>query len=405
MRILAGLFIFGEKQIIGMAQTRQLALDTFKEVADRAMGVDFLAKRIKRVVRTNGQEELEIYCEHGVKCSVPKCQRIRKYSVRAATSEGARGVSADLLYIDELREITEAAWSAATPTVSARPNPQIYTSSNAGDSTSIVLNDLRARALVTKSPTLGWWEWSAHDQLRIDDRLGWQQANPSMGYLPLSEERLESYLESLSPDTFKTEHLCQWVTALESAWNMDKWVESAAPIAMVEGLPTYMALDLTFNRDKAFLVSVQEADSKYKVFLHEWHKDGGLDAVEIASEIALLTRKYYPRILAYDPKTAGYIAPYLGKLGVAVSPTPWESTAFAIMCDQTLQAMNTGRLQHPGQDTLTEHLISCSRTNAGDGGWRIRRRAATNPISAAVALVMAVGHASSPAATPVIMSV
>ncbi len=105
MRILAGLYVFGEKNAIAMAQTRQLSLDTFKQTVDMAESLDWMRKRIKRVSRTNGQEELEVYCHHYPKSCGGKCERIRKYSIRAATSEGPRGSSADLLYVDELREI------------------------------------------------------------------------------------------------------------------------------------------------------------------------------------------------------------------------------------------------------------------------------------------------------------
>ena len=101
MRILAGLYIFGEKNAIAMSQTRQLSLDTFKQTVDMAESLDWMRKRIKRVSRTNGQEELEVYCHHYPKSCGGKCERIRKYSIRAATSEGPRGSSADLLYVDE----------------------------------------------------------------------------------------------------------------------------------------------------------------------------------------------------------------------------------------------------------------------------------------------------------------
>jgi phage terminase large subunit-like protein len=110
-------------------------------------------------------------------------------------------------------------------------------------------------------------------------------------------------------------------------------------------------------------------------------------------------------VLAYDPNTAGFIAPHLARAHVATSPTPWSGANFAISCDQTLNAMNSGRLIHAGQEVMYEHLVACARRPAGDGGWRIARRAATNPISAAVALVMAVGHATTPQPEAVIMSV
>ena len=172
MRILAGLYVFGEKNIIAISQSRMLSLDTFRQVVDMAEGTAWTRKRIKRVSRTNGQEELEIYCEHYPKACKTKCERIRKYSIKAATTESPRGSTADLLWIDELREINQATWAAATPLTRARPNAQTWVTSNAGDDSSTVLNELRQRALTFSSERLGWYEWSAATndvlQARID---------------------------------------------------------------------------------------------------------------------------------------------------------------------------------------------------------------------------------------------
>ena len=403
---LAHLYVFGSKQIIAMAQTRQLALDTFKQTVDMAESLDWTRKRIKRVSRTNGQEELEIYCHHYPKSCTEKCQRIRKYSIRAATSEGSRGSTANLLYVDELREISEEAWQAAVP-LTRTTGGQTWITSNAGSEASTVLNGLRTRALMNQSPRMGWYEWSAAEgsQVNPPDIRAIQQANPALGHLI----DLESILDSAKFDTkeaFQTESLCLWVSSMSSPWNIEKWNEGERQISMQDGLPTYMGLDLSFNRERAYLVSVQEQpDKNLAVFVHEWHKDGGINDVMLAGEIAELARRFNPRVLAYDPNTAGFIAPHLARAQIQSVPTPWSSANFAIACDQTLNAMNSGRLIHAGQDVMYEHLVACARRPAGDGGWRIARRAATNPISAAVALVMAVGHATTPQPEAVIISV
>ena len=403
---LAHLYVFGSKQIIAMAQTRQLALDTFKQTVDMAESLDWTRKRIKRVSRTNGQEELEIYCHHYPKSCTEKCQRIRKYSIRAATSEGSRGSTANLLYVDELREISEEAWQAAVP-LTRTTGGQTWITSNAGSEASTVLNGLRTRALMNQSPRMGWYEWSAAEgsQVNPPDIRAIQQANPALGHLI----DLESILDSAKFDTkeaFQTESLCLWVSSMSSPWNTEKWNEGERQISMQDGLPTYMGLDLSFNRERAYLVSVQEQpDKNLAVFVHEWHKDGGINDVMLAGEIAELARRFNPRVLAYDPNTAGFIAPHLARAQIQSVPTPWSGANFAIACDQTLNAMNSGRLVHAGQDVMYEHLVACARRPAGDGGWRIARRAATNPISAAVALVMAVGHATTPQPEAVIISV
>lgn len=394
MRILAGLYVFGEKNIIAISQSRMLSLDTFRQVVDMAEGTSWTRKRIKRVSRTNGQEELEIYCHHYPKACTEKCERIRKYSIKAATSESPRGATADLLWIDELREINQATYSAAMPLTRARPNAQTWFTSNAGDDSSTVLNELRQRALTFSSDRLGWYEWSAATN-DIWDIENWKMANPALGHT-IQIENLQDSAKFDNPDAFRTESLSIWINAIDSPFPLDTWESGTSEIAIEDDLPTYMALDLSFNRDKAYLVTVQKRqDEKLACFVHEWT---GLSNIELASEIATLARRFRPRVLAYDPNTAGFLAPQLARAGVAVAPTAWASTAFSIFCDQTLAAMSSGQLIHAGQEILKTHLAATARKPASDGGWRIARRASTNPISAAVALVMAVGHATQPQA-------
>ena len=222
MRILAGLYVFGEKNAIAMSQTRQLSLDTFKQTVDMAESLDWMRKRIKRVSRTNGQEELEVYCHHYPKSCNGRCERIRKYSIRAATSEGPRGSSADLLYVDELREIDEATWAAVTPITRARPNAQVFWTSNAGDLTSNVLNEQRRRALTFASDRMGYYEYSAAPGTSVDDIEGWKQANPALGYT-INVQNIKDAATFDSPDAFKTETLCMWVDAIDSSWPMQVW--------------------------------------------------------------------------------------------------------------------------------------------------------------------------------------
>jgi phage terminase large subunit-like protein len=398
MRILAGLYIFGEASIIAMAQNRQLALETFKQVVDLAESLSWMRKRIKRVSRTNGQEQLEVYCHHYPNDCNTKCARIRKYGIRAATSEGPRGATANLLYVDELREIKQEAWTAATPLTRATSG-QTWITSNAGDGNSTVLNELRARALLMESPRIGWFEWSAEPNAELHDVEAWQAANPAMGRT-ITYEALRDAAARDTPDAIRTEMLCQWTFSIDSPFNLQNWTLGIDyNLEMVPGAPTFMGLDLNFNRTEAFLVTVQQFGDKFGVFLTRWQKDGGLIDTELASEIAHLARQYNTQIVGFDPKTAGHIAPYLARTGIAVNAVPWASTAFSTYCDVTLSALNANRLMHPNQETMHKHLIACARRPSSDGGWRIARKAAVQDISAAVAMVIALGHAAQPKAT------
>jgi phage terminase large subunit-like protein len=87
-----------------------------------------------------------------------------------------------LLYVDELREIDEATWAAVTPITRARPNAQVFWTSNAGDLTSNVLNEQRRRALTFTSDRMGYYEYSAPAGSAVDDVEAWKMANPALGH-------------------------------------------------------------------------------------------------------------------------------------------------------------------------------------------------------------------------------
>jgi hypothetical protein len=383
MRILAGLFLWGERSIVAMAQNRALSLDTFREVVSIVEANPWLSKHVRRVSRTNGQEELEL-------------RSGQKYQVVAATKEGPRGKTADLLYVDELREIAPEAWAAARPVTRARPNPQTWVTSNAGDATSIVLNELRTRALAGESKKVGWYEWSAEPTAAIDDRTAWSQANPALGHL-ITEEALAESAATDHPDAFRTEALCLWVDQMDSPWPADVWDACAVPgLELESGVPTYLAIDVTPDRRTAALVAGQaRTDGRISgILLETWSSDGAVDDQAIAADVSVWVRKLRPQVIGFDRYTGSAIAARLAATGVPVADV--SGPQFVQACDELLSAMVAGRLAHPAQDVLTSHVASCARKPAADGGWRIVRRSSAGAVCAAVGLAMVVHHASAP---------
>jgi phage terminase large subunit-like protein len=394
--LLASLFIFNTKRIGIIAQDRKQSIETKDWLVEVIMNTPWMLSRLKKDNRSHGEERIEVWCEHYPESCKAPCNRVRRLDVISATPRAARGKSIDLLYIDELREIGSAVWAAAEPTMRARRNAQLWTSSNAGDDTSEVLNTLRATALGNKSERFGYWEWSASPDKRPTDHKGWAQANPSLGHL-FGIDSLEDSFARSSIDEWETEALCRWRVALDSPWNMEVFDGGLTKgLALDSRYPTYMGLDLTFNRQEAYLVTVQVAPDGLNTFLHRWVKETPINEMELASEIAKIAREYKPRQISFDPATAGFVAPHLQRAGLRINPTGWSTAGFATLCDITMSAMNSGRIKHLGQEDLRKHLIACQRRPASDGGWRIARRAAQSPISAAVAFVLAVGGAEQP---------
>jgi phage terminase large subunit-like protein len=397
MRILAGLFLFDEKQIVAMSSNRLMARDTFKKVARIINDVPRLKEQT--VVKggqvgrwANGQEEIVL--KNGA-----------EYRITAATRDGSRGLSADLLYLDELREISPEAWSAATYTTNARPNAQTLVTSNAGDATSIVLSDLRMRALTSKSNALGWYEWSADPKRKVTDRKAWQQANPSLGYL-IDESVLANHVATDDPDAVRTEMLCQWITTTEAVFRDGIFEACTDPdLVMEPGNPTWMAIDIAPHRRSAALVGAQLlGNGKIGVgMMQSWVADNNVEDTVIASEVAEWARKYRAQVVAFDRFATSAIAAKLAASGIQVEDV--SGGRFAQACDELLSSVTHKKLVHSGQPELIEQILSCAAKPVGDGGWRIVRRKSAGDVNAAIALAMVVHFAVRPRNTPQIIEI
>ena len=389
LRILAGLLLWGEKLILSTAQSREVALEGFRLVVETMDDHPWLAKQIKRVSRTNGKEELEV-------------KGGGRFKIVAPTEGGARGYSADLVIVDEARQHrTTDGYAALVYTTQARPNPQIWAVSNAGDAASVVLNRLRDQALAqvaTGRPgPLGWWEWSAEPGAPLDDVDAWAAANPALGHL-IALDTLAARVKSDPPEVARTELLCQWVDTLDSPFPAGAWADCLdLDSTIVAGRPTWLGIDVTPDRRNAALVAVQllEDDETMAVgVLDTWHAEQTIDDLRIAGVVADRARALEARVVAFDRWTAAGIAQRVAPSGIPVGDV--SGARFAQACDELLSAMVSKRLRHDGNELLTEHVSSSARKGTGDGGWRIVRRQSAGPVCAAVALAMAVHHAVQP---------
>ena len=65
-------------------------------------------------------------------------------------------------------------------------------------------------------------------------------------------------------------------------------------------------------------------------------------------------------------------------------------------CDELLGAINSQRLKHRNQASLTEQILSAVQLRRGDGGWVIGRRASQSAVCAAVASALVTHFATRP---------
>ena len=412
--ILALFFLYGlgVSLIIGTSTNLDAAEEVWDGVVDIAESNDELAAEIEDVKRSSGRKTITLSGR-------------RRYRITAANRKGARGKSGDLVLLDELREHQDfSAWSAVTKTTMARPNALVWCMSNAGDGTSVVLRNIRTKAHARigdpdgiakgygtdaeeledfNDDTLGIFEWSAHPDARVTDRKEWALANPSLGYGFVTERSLASACATDPEAEFKTECLCQWVTATVTppfpvgAWEAGIDRESfIAPDS-----PLWFGVDVSEDRSKSSIaVCGLRPDRQYHVELLERRPGVGW----LQSWFAERTMKYRGMRVALQSKGApvSAIAEILEAVeGVEIIPCYganvagwagrlWDSVA---ACDD--KESTSTPVKHVPQPALDLAANIAATRPLGDGAWGWDRKKSLEDISPLVAVTMAFGAATS----------
>lgn len=263
------MYVYGANLVIGTAQDLDVAEEIWQGAVDMVEETPELDELKERVVLVNGKKSLEL-------------KTGERYKVKAANRRAGRGLSGELVLLDELREHqTWDAWGAVTKTTMARDQAQIWALSNAGDVSSVVLRYLRLMAhaalgdpdgivdpkeavdpeddvdeLDDDDDTLGIFEWSAVPGCSIRDRSGWAQANPSLGYT-ITERTIASSARTDPEWVFRTEVLCQWPDgAIEGPFPAGAWEaceDEESEIA--DDSPVALCIDVSWDRTAAHIAA------------------------------------------------------------------------------------------------------------------------------------------------------
>jgi hypothetical protein len=382
MRILAGLFLWDERLQVATAQNRDIALETFRQVVEVVDNYDWLRKKVRAVTRANGREE--IYLKNGC-----------RYKIIAPSAGASRGLSADTVYLDEARQHkTTDAFAALAYTMQARPNPQLFVSSNAGDIHSVVLNSLRERALhkIDKDTDddIMYMEWSAHPDRRLGDIEGWREANPALGKT-IQLDTLKGRMSD-PPEIIQTEMLCQWVTTMNSAFPTGSWNSCASPnLELKNDRPTWLGLEISPERDYWALTGAQILDDKtIAVGLMEFvASEAPIDDLRIASRVADWAKKYNAEAIVANRFTGDSVVAKLKQVGIRAEVI--QGTKYYQACDEALSAITGNRVVHGNQPELTDAVNSCTKRTNESGAWYIMRRKAS---TAAISMVLAISKAT-----------
>jgi phage terminase large subunit-like protein len=386
MLILAHL-IKWETNVLIMSSNRSMALDTFRQVTDILENNDHLKGFVKQIRYANGTESIEML--NGTRLDVV-----------AATRDGSRGRSVNgLLFIDEVREITEEGFRAATPVTRAHPNSHTLLCSNAGDAFSTVLNDLRERAISYPPKSFGFYEYSAPQYCDIWDRKAWAMANPSLGYT-ITEETLEEAVATSPIENTRTELLCSWIDSLSSPWPHGILEETSDnTLEMTAGAYTVFGFDVSPSRRNGSLTAGQLLpDGRIGIgILETYSSQVAIDELQMAASIKSWADIYKPRLVCFDKYATQTIADRLTNAGVVCEDVSGQQ--FYKACGDLLEGLVNHRVIHNGQAELIQQMNNCA-AKVNDSAWRIIKRKSAGDISAPIGLAMVVSKLMIPQPKP-----
>jgi phage terminase large subunit-like protein len=396
VRVIWGMFFGDEKKLIIMSANRATSLMLFREIAWIIESTPELKAMTKAIRYANGGERIELL--NGA-----------TLDVISDNSSSPRGRTADFLWIDEIREISEEGYKAAVPVTRARANAQTFLTSNAGDHFSTVLNTLVERAKEYPPETFGYYEYSAPQYCKIDITLDsfWRDAvapsNPALGFT-ITKESIEEAIATNPIEQTRTETLCQWIDSLQSPWPHGVLEETSDnTLEMTPGAYTVFGFDVSPSRRNASLVAGQILpDGRIGIgILETYSSQMAIDELKMAASIKAWCDLYRPRLVCYDKYATQTIADRLSQAGVICEDVSGQQ--FYKACGDFLEGLVNHRVVHNGMEELIQQMNNCA-AKVNDSAWRIIKRKSAGDISAPIGLAMVVSKLMLPAPKPQIYS-
>lgn len=386
-RELAGLYLFGDELQTHTAHRFDTCLEGFLRIRELIEGDPWFSKRIKKITEAHGQESIELR------------NPTQRLNFKARAKGSGRGFSGDVVYLDEAFWLLDL--GALLPTMSARPNPQLYYLSSA-PLPRIESNVLRRlsrrgrRAALGLAPArrLAFFEWCASlgegvepkgreawDEALagvIDDPRAWADANPGLGYR-ITEEFIQSERDAMDAEDFARERLGLYPEdeAVEAVIDGEDWKACRSPV-LPGGKP---ASELVDPVSFAFEVSM---DRRFAVIAAAGSSSIGGTHVEIVEDrkrtgwvvnrLVELRDKHDPAAIICNPAgPAGGLIPDCDRAGLEITKVTGRDYTHA--CEAAYDEILEHRWRHLDDPALNTAVEKAAKDEVGDA-WVFDREAA-----------------------------
>ena len=369
-KALHSMYLSPVKLILWSAHEFKTAREMFLRTRDVIDGCHDLARRVKTVRTSHGEEGIELL--DGTRLGF------------VARSRGSgRGFSPEELILDEAYALTDEQMSAMMPSISAQQNPQVWYGSSHPLAASVVLRRLCRRGR-DGGRGLAYVEYSADPAAENDDPAAWADANPFFPHR-LSADSIIREVGAMDPDDFRRERL--------GIVNLDGLLEQVIPPALWKRLadplskaldPVAFAIDTSPDRRATAIGAAgRRADGLLHVEVVEHRSGSGW----VVARVLELVARHEPCAVVVDPASpAGAFIADLEKEGVEVLKLSARETAHAHGAFRNDAANN--RLRHLNQPELNAALAGAAVRNLSDAqAWS--RKDSSVDISPLVAVTAA----------------
>jgi hypothetical protein len=361
---LASLFVWGNKKTVYSAHRGDTVKSTFERIKSLIESNPDLLRRCEPI--NPSDDEIRLIGGGGV------------LVFKTRTRSGGRGLTGDLVILDEALELNIDQITALVPIMAARPYAQLWYFSTVPKFADQHLCSVRERVLAG-AVRLAWAEWGVDRGDDLHDPKVLARANPAMN-IRITWERLEDLRKILGEDGFATECAGIWPGTAQGAM-LDKqtWKGLCEVTSMrAPDSDVVLSMDTTPLRDHG------------SIGMHGWRVDG-LEHLQLTdydagvdwmvARAAALHELLDPLLWVIDPKSGvGAMLPALAEAGIKVAKDPkalrrgeillLDTADIAACVGQFVDAFRAvpPPLRHIGQQPLDDAVGNVKPRPIGDAG-------------------------------------
>lgn len=415
---LGWLFLTGERLIGHSAHEYKTAMEAFRRLVSLITNTDDLRRQVKKIINTNGEEGIELLDG-------------RRMRFLARSKGAGRGFSFDKIIWNEAYALVSAQVDAVLPTLSARPNPQLWLGSSPPLDSATGEALFRARsAAKERAPGVMMVDWGITRPLDklgpcvsetcshrvtehgcvLDDPEMYARTNPAFPHR-ISLEAIARERATMDPIGFARERGGAWPPDLTQGFGVitkDQWealLDEYSGKERYEDVPATMAywpdpsLPISDKRYQipptrlvgrpAFAVAVSSRTAgpvRASVGVAQRRFDGkahlelvisGAGSAWVPAVLAKLQEGRDPCAIVIDPGSpAGSIIADVEALGVVVTPMSARDVAqaFGMIYDAATSEEPEGRnVVHLGQQEITLAVRGADSRQVGEGtAWDVK---------------------------------